>query len=436
MKIIAYIRLIILTCCALVAQASAIDVSRMMVVRSLAHSSPRWKQVGSLPAEAQGKQLMAESIVLPRVSIVSRQFLAHFSGIRYGLPLAFDNQTVGVGSSAIEVVQSVYDPAASSKIHAADWYQQYANAQQKSFQADLIFQALSYYLAAQRARRRFIQSRTSLERAEAIRRIAIEKFRSGAGIKLDTLRADGLVAAEKLKQMEQENQYLKAKEDLSALIGGLPNDAEVPVLEGTTATMPSLPEGWMKSKPDLEAQRFGLLAAQSLERAMRRESWPKLAFAGEVGATGAASVLGIGNSSLNWTVGVQLTIPLYDGRYTAGKVAEESSRVLKLETQLAQTTRETEGQWKSLARQFATAEQSILVAKAQVAAVSEELRLTTQKFQAGSAPAIELRNAIASCSSALDTESDAVFFLEVLKLQTCRLKADFAECGVEGDKDG
>lgn len=419
-----------------VAPALAAEISRSMAVKLLAQSSPRWKQLGSLPAEAHGKQLMAESIVLPRVSIVSRQFLAQFSGARYGLPVMIDQQALSVGTSALEVVQSLYDPTASSKVMAADWYRQYASAQIKSYQADLVFQMLSYYLSAQRAHRRLIQSRASLERAEAIQRISSERFKSGAGIKLDTLRADGLVAAEKLKQMEQENQYLKAKEDLSVLIGGLPNDAEMPALEKHGTSMPAQPADWAKSKPDLEAQRFGLRAAQSLEEAARRESWPKLAFAGEVGANGVASVMGIGNSTLNWTVGLQLTVPLYDGSYTSGKVAEESSRVLKLETQLAQTTRESEGQWKSLTRQFATAEQSLAVAKAQVAAVNEELRLTTQKFQAGSASAIDLRNALAASASALDTESDSVFFVEMLKLQACRLKADFSECGVQGDKDG
>jgi outer membrane protein TolC len=416
--------------------AHGVEIDRGTVVALLSQSSARWKQVGALPAEAEGKKLMAESSSLPRISLVSRQFLAQFSGARFGLPISVDQQAISVGTSALEVVQSIYDPTASSKVLAADLYQKYAFAQQRSYQADLIFQALSHYLTAQRARRRFVQTQASLERAQAIQRIATERLKSGAGIKLDTLRADGLVAAEKLRQMEQENNYLKAKEELSALVGGLPPDAEMPALTWQPASLPSKPEDWPKDKPDMEAQRLGLQAAQALEKAVRRESWPKLAFAGEVSAVGAASVLGVGNSNLNWTVGVQLTIPLYDGSFNSGKLAEESSRVLKLETQLAQTTRDSEGQWKSLIRQFATAEQALVVAKAQVAAVNEELRLATQKFQAGSASAIELRNALAAAATALDTESESVFFAEMLKLQACRLKANFSECGVEGRKDG
>jgi outer membrane protein len=418
------------------APLSAQNMNRQMLVKLLISKSPRWKQVNSLRVEAHGKQLMAESITLPRVGLISRQFLAQFSAARYGLPQSFDSQMINVGSSMLEFIQSVYDPTASAKLAAAEFYRQFASSQERAYQTDLIFQALSYFLSAQRAKRKFEQSSSSLERAEQIHRIALARLKSGAGIRLDYLRAEGLLAAEKLKRLEQENAYLKAKEDLAVLVGGLPSDFEVNNLEWSEWGLPSQPKDWIKNRPDLEAQRFALQASQSLEKAARRESWPKLAIAGEVGSAGVASVLGMGNVALNWTIGVQLSLPLYDGGYVTGKAAEESARALRTEAGLQQQTLEAESQWTSLVRQYAAAVQARAVAKAQVAAVGEELRLASEKFHSGSSSGIELRNAMVANAQALDNESDALFMTEMIRLQFCRLRTDFSDCGVKGSHDG
>lgn len=410
-----------------VCRASDEVMDRRAAVVHLRETSAQWKQVETLHEEAQAKVRMARSATLPSLQIISRQYFARFDGIRYGLPQFIETSPVLAGSSGLELLWIPVDFGAFARSEAARLNQEASEKQVEHLRSDLTFLALFQYLGAQKLRHRLDFAGAAYERSREILKIAEARVKSGLGLSLDVMRAEGLLATEELRRLDLETHYQKALEELANTLGRSSSEGIKLAPLKFQAFQIKEQEPDLKT-PTLEIQTTRTLvqAAQSMLDSARRERWPKLGVMGEIGYLGARSFLGLGPNSLNGSIALQISIPLYTGGRVDGKVQEEQARVRKAELQLEHLERQARSQMQMTVSQLRVADSAVRTVGKQVKAATEELRLMTRRFRSGTASGLELRTAYANLAAAHDTETEALFAFEAAKIQYFKLRSDVA----------
>lgn len=404
--------------------ASEEVLDRRAAVTQLRETGAQWRQVESIREEAQAKVRLARSATLPTFQLISRQYLARFDGIRYGLPEFIEASPVLAGSTGIELLWIPVDFASFARSDAARLNEEASEKQVEQLRNDLAFLALFQYLGAQKLRHRLDFAGASYERSQEILKIAQARVRSGLGLPLDVMRAEGLLAAEELRRLDLETNYQKALEDLANTIGRPSVEIKLSPLKFQPLKIAEPDVAMPVQTLEIQATQMLLKAAHSMLESAQRESWPKVGLMGEIGYLGARSFLGIGPNSLNGSIALQLSIPLYTGGRIDGKVQDEQARVNKAELQLVHLERQARSQMQITVSQLRVADSAVRTVDKQVQAATEEVRLMTRRFRSGTASGLEMRNAYANLASAHDTETEALFAFEAAKIQYFKLRAD------------
>lgn len=406
-------------------------LTRSACLGQLHAHSPRWNQTEQIEQDSRAQLQQVRSYRFPQIQVVSRQYFAKFDALRYGLPDYVEASVIGAGSTGVEIVFSVVDPALWNQVDAAEKHIEYAQAQKAHLRSELEFLALAQYLAVQKASEKVKNTDEAVARARAILAIAETRLKAGLGVRLDLMRAEVLLASEELKALEAGMALKKAKVELASTLGReVAEDLEPlhrPAEDASTLPPPSEGielEKVRKTKPDLVAAQAGVEATQALVRAAQAEYWPKLYFATEVSYLGARSFLGLGPSALNASVGLQLTIPLFTGGRLGAKEARERSQAEKVFYERQQLDFEVQQKLTFSAVQWEAGLRASVVAKKNREAAREEVRLATQRFQSGSASGLDVRNAHNSASLAADAEVEALAGLEAARINYFRLRSD------------
>ena len=395
----------------------------------------QWQQTEIMKLEADAKSQAAHSYLYPQINIVSRQYITRTSALRYGLLDTLPPDFIHVGSSSLEVFYLLFDSAARERIRGSDENQQMTKHQIHLHQNDLLALLLTSYAKAQWSALRVQRQVENRRRADAVLKAARAKRASGLGLKLDVMRAEALVASESLKAHLAESAERESRMALFNVLGGaLADEASLPPLDFVP-----LPRGQFQSQAVLEASPDRLMAvhmvkaAEHLKEAARRDGFPRVALAGDVGFIGTHTVLGFGSGALNGSVAMQVSIPLYTGGKITSKESEEGARLLQAELHLKQVEIEKRSRIEVILEQLKSAETATDVAKKAWSTTQEELRLAERRWQEGQVSLIDWSQTLNVVANAHDQWADALLAWEGAKIQYCRLISDFEPCLAESE---
>lgn len=397
-------------------------LSRARALEVMQKQSALWRKAEIMKIEARAKSEEARSPLSPQLSLVSRQYVTKYSGLRFGLSDVFPTDFVHVGSSNLEVLYLIYDSAARERGQAAEENQKMTEFQIQRFQRDLAGQLLRQYASLRRAGEKTKNAQASVNRAELFQSIARARKNVGVGTQLDTVRAEALVASEQLKWVLAQTSFLQAKQELSNLMGArLSNlilEAHVPeVMKGKMLD----PDQVSAERPDVRMAQHLVGALQHMRNAAKRDGFPKVAIAGDVGFVGSQTFLGFGPGTLNASAGLQVSVPLYTGGRIMGKESEEEARLLQAELQLQQIELESRNLALLTNEQLESSEISLHTAERALKAAEEEVKVMQKRFQAGTASAVDVANASLALANASDHLTDARFSIEQAHIQYCYL---------------
>ena len=279
------------------------------------------------------------------------------------------------------------------------------------------YRARVLYVAAVRAD----ASLQALEAAETSAVATAERVRrrldEGMATQADLLQAEAAVAGIRARIEHARAAVVDAREELGSWLGWPAGHLPVPA-EGTgdlVASADTAIDAELMERGDLRAGRAGVDAARARARAVDARRLPTLQAFGQLGTHAA----GIGDSrEANWTVGVQLSVPVFTGFSLSrgAEAADARSRALELEQ--AQREHEAETQVRSARRGIASARAALASARAASDAAAEAARLLRRRYEEGMATVADLLQAEARAAelsaARVDAEADLSMALVTL----------------------
>ncbi len=253
--------------------------------------------------------------------------------------------------------------------------------------------------------------------AEAHRRDAEARVRSGIAAGVEVTRADVRVAEAKLNEVSLRNRRDLATSRL-ALLMSLVVTTEISLTGDLSALLPgddglADEERALATRPDLQAVRLGMRVAELGVNVARAGYWPAISAFGTWNWQDDETRT---NGDESWNVGLSGTWTIFDwGRTTrTAKAAEERSLAAGADVDAYQDRVRLEVQEARLAS--ATARESIRLAEARVAAATEDRRISLLRFREG----------VGTGTEVIDAERD----LAAARAALINAQADLAVAGV------
>lgn len=248
------------------------------------------------------------------------------------------------------------------------------------------------YYGALTARRYLDIARHAVELRRKHFQVAQSKHELGETTKVTVLRAEIDVNQAEQDLKRAENSYALAKEAIRLLIGQRGDfTLEDPVPPGRPdATLAGIVERARLERRDLATARLELAIAERQEQDAWFRFLPSLAL---TGMFRVADVKGYSDSYVSWSIGLALTVPLYDGGLRYAMLDEARSRireaVLRLEQTRANITSEIRQNWLKMEM----AEANLNKARRAVELAREQVELANTAFEAGSTTNLEVLDA-------------------------------------------
>ena len=349
------------------------------------------------------------------------------AGVNYSYS-KFDKSTLEVPfrttdqawSVQLTVSQSLFAGGAiRSSVAAQKYRREAALFELRSVINNALFGVRSKFYAVLLAKKKIAVAEQSLNLLEEQLKTVRDRYDAGTLSKFDLLRAQVAVANGRPPLIRARNDFRIGIEELRQAIGfatvSSENITKVPEFLGelsyepTTVDLPAAIDSARANRPELQ-QLFKIekAAGESLGSA-RGNYWPSLtAVAGYQVAKSSANN-DLDNTLSGWTAGVQGSWAIFDGRATAGRVAQARSVLAqsKLTTAEQQLAIDVE-----VRRAFSTlqeADELVTASKAVVEQAEESVRLAKARFDAGTATQLDVLESQVALTEARTNEVEALY---------------------------
>lgn len=243
-------------------------------------------------------------------------------------------------------------------------------------------------------------NRRQLEQIEAL-------YRAGNRPVSDFYQQQAETSSAELDLLVAERNYAVSRLQLLQTIGIAPTTAATltaPPLEALESALVARPPETMQS--DALAQRADLLAREKQLEATREQLteaqagyWPALNFATSINSDYTSLNKGFGFSDQflddnpNATIGLTLSVPIFDRQQTRNQVAQARIRQSNARLSLLQQQLQAETELGQALQDFGTAQKLIGVTEARLTAARQALAAVEERYRVGAATLVELTQA-------------------------------------------
>jgi outer membrane protein TolC len=265
-------------------------------------------------------------------------------------------------------------------------------------------------MAARRAEQALETANANVALAQRTLRLAQSQKDAGTGTGIEVTRAEVLMANERQRQTQAQEDLQSARLQLARAIG-LPFETEFALTTPLAYVPFEAPEapgairGAVDSRPEILAQVERQKAAQLNASASRWERLPSLGVFGDYGNIGTD----VGSGRATRTAGVQVRIPLFDGGRRDARQQEAASVARQESIRTRDTKAQVELEVRLAIEALRSAEaqlQAALVARSQA---ERELAQAERRFTAGVAPGFEVTDAQTRLARAREAVVNALF---------------------------
>jgi outer membrane protein len=399
-------------------QSFAVELlTRAQAYEAMKNGSFKAKEIGLLDNEGQAAVDLASSQFYPLFTLEAREFGGRLNPIQFGLNDTSSVSWFTAGQTAVQIVVSIYNQANHDRAKAAEWYQKKNFTKRDQYYNDLTFFMLSQFLSVQRLRSKILVQQSGIERAEKIKTIAEARVGSGYGVKLDMLHAQTLLEYEKIKELELQTAYDKAIHLLAITLGRESLEQELEPLEMVDFHTPDdskqVIESQVQNRPDIQSSFNLIKINESLTSAISHERLPKVSFLGDIGMLGATTPLGLGRD-INGSVGIQISAPIFNLSIGAREDQSKASTA-KAELEAEEATFEARSEVRQAIKQIIQAKKTIELSNHQLAAAEEEIKISSEKYSAGSMSGFEYSTVRNMYMEAKNSNIDAIYAFELSK---------------------
>jgi outer membrane protein TolC len=310
----------------------------------------------------------------------------------------------------IQLVQTLFNLSAIRNYQAGRAGVSIAAIGEQLARQQVIASTALAYLNALRTDRAVAATEANLELAQTLLTLARDQRKSGVATGLDVTRAETRVAQQQFRLAQAQTDAYQARLHLQR-VTGLPLGGLLLLTDSLAyidAPLPSAEAALQIAR----LQRVEIrLAAEQVKlndyerRAAEAEQLPSVDFVTDYGSSGVKpNVLDLPTRS----VGIRLSVPIFNGGLTRGRIAAATSRQRQAELQLNDLRAQVEQDVRLALQTLATAAEQVRAAEQALKLAERELQMARDRFQAGLGDNIEVVNAQTSLAETRDAQVAAL----------------------------
>ena len=366
----------------------------------------------------QGRVTQSRSPYLPQVNASTGYSENHSLGG------AFGDSTAKSYTTTLSVNQVIYDFGRSGNtLDAARSGARSAELDEQRVIQESILNVKQAYFALLQAKKLVIVSQITQEQAESHLRQAEAFFRAGSRPKFDVTRAEVEVNSAQLGMINSQNSVRIRTLTLYNAMGIDPaGDLDVEDILSAPVTIPPFEQALaeaVKSRPEMLKNEADKEAAKARVKGEQSNYLPTLSANGAYNWANGTQEMGPfkGDIQNSWNAGVILTMPLFEGGITSGKVSEARANLRVLEAQGLLIRQSIIIELNQTNADIESASARIAVMELSKKKARENLELAQGRYEAGVGPYIEVTDAqVAS----INAETDHVQALYDFQLAAAR----------------
>jgi outer membrane protein len=359
--------------------------------------------------EARGRLTQAKSVLFPAVGAAAGWIRRTLSPATMGIDIPGIPVEVGpfdVFDARLRFGYTVVDFSGWSRIGAARSVVDLADAEGERAAALARERAALAYLAGARAAAALAARSSDLRLAEQLLGIAESQLEHGVGTALDVSRARTQVVAARSQLEVARNQRLQADVAIARALGLSPQVHFILLdslreglgMSASDTSMASAVQQALDGRPEVHAATARVEAAVAGRRAIARERLPRIAAVADYGAIGRST-----HDMLDtWQVGLQVSLPAFDGLRREGRIAEQDARVRALRVAQSDLRWQIQAEVEAALLDLRTGAELQSMARQQLELAQTEVDQARRRFEEGVAGNLELINAQASLVRARD----------------------------------
>jgi outer membrane protein TolC len=237
---------------------------------------------------------------------------------------------------ALNLSQTIFDLRAINASRAEDHYLAAAELNVKTARDLVVLVSANLYLQSLAAAARVQSAQAQLQTAQAIFDQATRLKESGIVAGIEVLRAEVQLGTDKQRVTAVENELQKTKLQLARVIGLPPGQAftlseDIPFAPFPEITLEQALERAYKSRPDYLAAQERVAAAESERSAAAGEWLPSLKVNADYGRIGLTPA----DSEATYSLAGVLSIPIFNGGRTKGRIIQADSDLRARQSELA-----------------------------------------------------------------------------------------------------
>ncbi len=367
----------------------------------------------------KGREKQASSRYLPQVAASTGYAEAHQNGGALG-----DTFTKSY-SSSLSVTQTIYDFGRTGNAYDSSRLSaQSAALDAERVKQDVIFNVKQAYFDLLQSQRLVGVARKTLEQSESHLKQADAFYQAGSKPIFDVTRAEVEVNSMRLNLINANNRTRISGMALNNTMG-LDPEGQIDIDDSLTVwpAIPSLEKikaEALENRPDLRKAESDIAAAAANILAEESNYLPAISLNGNYNWANGTTEMGIyqGDVGNSWNAGVALSLPLYEGGLTSGKVSEAKSNQRLLVAQrdmLRQTILIDICQYYA---DMESAKVRIEVMESSRQKAAENLAIAQGRYEEGVGPYIDVTDAQVS---SIKAETDYVQSLYDFQLAAARL---------------
>jgi len=245
---------------------------------------------------------------------------------------------------------------------------------------------------------------------------------SGVSPPIDSTRSSVNFAAVRTQLLIARNQQDRSRLELARALD-LPPSGQIVLTDSLAPSDETVPTDAdsavafaLAHRSEVQAERQRLAASERSLKAIKYENLPSIGATGQY--TEGGKTLSVINPS--YSVGVGITLPIFDGLKRQDRAAEQSARVKAQRLRLHDAERQIETETRQALIDMLAARQQVGLAQDRLRLATLELDQAEERFKAGIASSIETTNAQLSVVSSRDVLIQARVALGVARLSAYR----------------
>jgi TolC family type I secretion outer membrane protein len=376
---------------------------------------------------AEGRETQAVSPYLPQLNASTGYSESHQLGIALGLPVAgsIGNVITKSYTTSLSLNQVLYDfGKTGNALDAARWGVRSSERDLDRTIQDVVLNVKQSYYGLLAAKKLVEVAQKTIEQTEGHLKQAQAFFQAGSKPRFDVTRAEVEVNNAKLGLINARNGVRIRTIVLNNAVGIDPGQTteienKLPAIPAEI-TLEQAQADALKNRPEMLKAEVDIEAAKSRVRAEEANYFPTISANGAYNWQSGAQEFGSVKSDLqnSWNAGVMLTVPLFQGGLTRGRVSEARANMIAIEVQRDATRQSVLLEVNQSYADMESAKVRIDVMESTLQKARENLEIAQGRYEAGVGPYLEVTDAQLS---AVNAETDRIQALYDYFLAAARL---------------